>query len=769
MFSAPLSTTPIFDRGLAELLTSPIRKSLLGFSIALLFITQGAHATEWRSSALEGLVIDRQYYAEELGRVVGIARKQASATAAAVRLADELLSVADELLSVETAAHELGVELTVDVNAQNDLHGSPADKLRSARLRQFRVVKAEEALALLDRAIQPFELAPTFSVFVGEEDAPVDEHPVDHDSDVLLNVTAAVENLGGEMRKFQLFRQDATVPLALAAIDSFCDGTEDCAKALEHVVLPVISGQQLGQMTDTLVKLFSVRSQATSSSVSIRNGFTNLPDVQLIIACKTAGELRLSPMSWLPSLIESDGSFQVSHDGEGSTRASVTAVGAFIPIDFLLDEFARPNMIDVGAGLGAWSIVAAHNYQVQAHAFEPNPLICESLLDTIQRSNMSKQITANCAAISNYSGTGILYVHRSNLRLVSSLTMAEPVENTWAESAINISVAVTSIDAYVQQLEIRSLALLKLDAEYLGYEVLEGASETLQHLRPYVYCRQHGTRQRLISSLMARKGYTEFAAVGWNLDERLISSPSWMFDQFSLFVPNERKLMLIDWVHVGGLTSSPVVRVGLMLTGTDKDCDLKYPTIRIFINGEDVGIHWPTLLLQGTLGPLVAHHVVNSSIYRLIRNVTAIASCNGHVLIQRTRLSNECEEVRTNGATSENRFEDALLLKCLQPKPRMMRTIWFVGDSVSREVFFAARRLLRPDLAEVSRAERKLRCGRGSMGHPKDQACGGDCTCSEQISPTIRLVFVFQQWLFESRLRIALLGQGTDQHARTGA
>lgn len=93
------------------------------------------------------------------------------------------------------------------------------------------------------------------------------------------------------------------------------------------------------------------------------------------------------------------------------------------------------------------------------------------------------------------------------------------------------------------------------------------------------------------------------------------------------------------------------------------------------------------------------------------------------------------------------------------------RTVWFFGNSVQRGYFFAAQALL-GGVADTSVEEQKRRCGRGGiyLAEREEQgSCFGLCTCADRVAPGLDLSFVWQQRVFDGRVRDALLGKSADR------
>ena len=91
------------------------------------------------------------------------------------------------------------------------------------------------------------------------------------------------------------------------------------------------------------------------------------------------------------------------------------------------------------------------------------------------------------------------------------------------------------------------------------------------------------------------------------------------------------------------------------------------------------------------------------------------------------------------------------------------RTLWFVGNSVSRIHFFAALAMLSGEREQKSISDQIDLCGRGGewRGRRPGQgvSCLGPCSCSATVPGGGRLAFVWQQRTFDRVIGPALLGR----------
>jgi FkbM family methyltransferase len=148
----------------------------------------------------------------------------------------------------------------------------------------------------------------------------------------------------------------------------------------------------------------------------------------------------------------------------------------------LLKRFLRPgdNFIDVGANVGYVSAfgLGLVGKTGQVHAFEPVPRYFD-LLRRVEEDNPSFQLHVNRTALGDKPGVATIAV--TKLPNMGWNTMVPDFMNA-RDVAETVEVPVTTLDAYLDQKQIRRLRLVKIDTE--GYElpVLRGFVRTLREM-----------------------------------------------------------------------------------------------------------------------------------------------------------------------------------------------------------------------------------------------------------------------------------------------
>ena len=167
--------------------------------------------------------------------------------------------------------------------------------------------------------------------------------------------------------------------------------------------------------------------------------------------------------------------------------------------------------IDVGANIGVWSLLAAERRcDARVHAFEPVPEVAARCRRHLVLNGLDT-IVLNTAAVAAEAGVAPFYAIR--------------VANTGASSLVRrrvpadeISVPVTTLDAYVEAARLERVDVLKVDVEGAERMVFAGGRCTLTRAdAPAIFfevderlCAAAGTTPRAVKELLIEYGYGIF-------------------------------------------------------------------------------------------------------------------------------------------------------------------------------------------------------------------------------------------------------------------
>lgn len=129
-------------------------------------------------------------------------------------------------------------------------------------------------------------------------------------------------------------------------------------------------------------------------------------------------------------------------------------------------------VIDIGANIGSFSIFAAH-HGAHVYAIEPEPHNADALRKNISLNNMQDLITVSEVGISNFVGTAVISDRGGGATIKDSVTDG---------SIINI----TTLDKYIDDHNIKSVDVLKIDVEGSETEIILGASKDSMNKCNYI-------------------------------------------------------------------------------------------------------------------------------------------------------------------------------------------------------------------------------------------------------------------------------------------
>lgn len=145
----------------------------------------------------------------------------------------------------------------------------------------------------------------------------------------------------------------------------------------------------------------------------------------------------------------------------------------------LCGEYEQPFVIDVGAHVGTFSLIAAFQPNLRGCTFEPLASVCNVLRENIELNGMGNRWTVFQKALSNYPGRRILKSPRtdkdSGLSCIGQINYSDYREEY---------VDVVRLDDVVTAEGINAVDIINIDTEGCELLVLIGASETISKHKP---------------------------------------------------------------------------------------------------------------------------------------------------------------------------------------------------------------------------------------------------------------------------------------------
>ena len=165
----------------------------------------------------------------------------------------------------------------------------------------------------------------------------------------------------------------------------------------------------------------------------------------------------------------------------------------------LLETAGEGSVLDVGANVGPYALLAAAGSDRDVRAFEPTPDLAAVARAASARNGLG--VVVEELALGREPGTATLFLSDSS---DSSNSLAAG----YRRSSRHLDVAVDTLDAYCERTGVVP-AIVKVDTETTEPDVLAGAAATIARHRPWILCEVlHSRRPGDLAAVMAPHGYT---------------------------------------------------------------------------------------------------------------------------------------------------------------------------------------------------------------------------------------------------------------------
>jgi FkbM family methyltransferase len=196
----------------------------------------------------------------------------------------------------------------------------------------------------------------------------------------------------------------------------------------------------------------------------------------------------------------------------------------------LLETAGPGAVVDIGANIGLYALLAAACSNREVHAFEPTPELVAVARAAAARNELPVVIEE--LALGREPGKATFFLSDTS---DSSNSLAEGFRH----SSSQLDVTVTTLDAYCARAGLVP-AIVKVDTETTEPDVLAGAAETIARHRPWILCEVlPGRRPGDLAEVMAPHGYTWYhlrGDAGHAPVDRLDGDPDYM-DLMYLLAP----------------------------------------------------------------------------------------------------------------------------------------------------------------------------------------------------------------------------------------
>ena len=186
-----------------------------------------------------------------------------------------------------------------------------------------------------------------------------------------------------------------------------------------------------------------------------------------------------------------------------------TSFGFYLSLNFFepntFEYIGQVNgniFIDVGANAGGYTISFAKNF-IKVLAIEPNPEMAKIIRRNSEINNY-KNIEVIEAALSSYNGTGSFYIPDISSQVASLDRNWSYIKNI---NVLTIQVQVMTLDTLIRNINYPTIDLIKIDAEGMEIEILNGAKEAFSKTKRIVIETEKTSTKKVIQ-ILKENGYT---------------------------------------------------------------------------------------------------------------------------------------------------------------------------------------------------------------------------------------------------------------------
>ena len=168
------------------------------------------------------------------------------------------------------------------------------------------------------------------------------------------------------------------------------------------------------------------------------------------------------------------------------------------------------NIIDIGANVGVYTVLAAEKVGKNGRvvAVEPEPKNYKQLLGNIKLNNFQNVISKNIA-MTNHEGTEKLYLFSS---LASHSLIFPEDKNSYIE------VPVKTIDKLLEELDIKKIDIIKIDAEGAEIPILKGAEKALRanpNMKMFIASYHYPSEVKEVRQFLDARGFKTKVSAGY--------------------------------------------------------------------------------------------------------------------------------------------------------------------------------------------------------------------------------------------------------------
>jgi len=148
-----------------------------------------------------------------------------------------------------------------------------------------------------------------------------------------------------------------------------------------------------------------------------------------------------------------------------------------------------PVIFDIGANFGYLSLVWANTIcknNGTIFSFEPNPDVFDCFKNSVLKNNLQDTIKLHNFAVSSKSGQAEFCFDETSSNI--------DIDNS---SRTKTKIKIVSVDDFISENKIQNCDMIKIDVDGHEYEILKGASETLNKFKPILIIESNNDRKIL--------------------------------------------------------------------------------------------------------------------------------------------------------------------------------------------------------------------------------------------------------------------------------
>ncbi len=150
-----------------------------------------------------------------------------------------------------------------------------------------------------------------------------------------------------------------------------------------------------------------------------------------------------------------------------------------------LKEIKSPIIFDIGSNIGAFTIWMSKFFNSgKIYSFEPQRLIFQMLCGNLAINNIFNVYPYNVA----FGNTNCrIEVEEPNYNLPHDFGTFSLVNDTIKDKANKFIIDLYTVDNFILGLNLDKIDLIKIDAEGMDLQILQGASETIKKFKPILF------------------------------------------------------------------------------------------------------------------------------------------------------------------------------------------------------------------------------------------------------------------------------------------